>query len=199
MTSTSEILIQHSTGRWVPGYVMDHELSANYPSVLFRDSDEWTHVHRSWIVHSVDEMTTPQLVRAFAGSRAADAAGFTATGATHRVNVAVVDELRARGVLDLPSPEGRPRPMLAGQYVVHEGTICQVLRISGPARGYGTPEPYSLYELQVVGSTEGRTLLNPSAADIPMTPACEVCELPAGFAPCGAGQFPHRAPKRQIA
>lgn len=44
--------------------------------------------------------TTPTLVREFASRKAADARGVLATRAEHKRHCAVVNELRARGVLD---------------------------------------------------------------------------------------------------
>lgn len=52
------------------------------------------------IVPDVKGCTTPTLVREFASRKAADARGALATRAEHKRHCAVVDELRARGVLD---------------------------------------------------------------------------------------------------
>lgn len=83
--------------------------------------------------------------------------------------------------------------MLAGMYVVHDGTTCQVSGIAGGVIGYTGPAP-TLYSLQPVDGGPTRYLRNPLAVDIPLTPACEVCDLPAGHNRCTEDN--HQGPRK---
>lgn len=90
--------------------------------------------------------------------------------------------------------------MIAGMFVIHNGTVCQVLRIIADAQRSwaGMPEPSSTYELQPLDGGMPRQLRNPLAVDIPLVPRCETCGTRAGMRPCGSGRVPHDwQPKRR--
>lgn len=77
--------------------------------------------------------------------------------------------------------------MLAGMYVTHDGDVCQVVNMTGDTRTWaGLPVPVTLYHLVPVAGGPARFVIDPKASDIPLTPACDACGLPAGFNKCTA-------------
>lgn len=80
--------------------------------------------------------------------------------------------------------------MLAGMYVEHEGRPVQVVSISGPAAGpTWVTVDLTAYVLAPLDGSGHYTVTSPKAVDMPFTPACPVCDLPAGFQACASLGF----------
>lgn len=88
--------------------------------------------------------------------------------------------------------------MLAGQYVVHDQQLHQVVAITGPTPGHGAPVPATVELVDRHGRR--RWVTN---GTVKLAPGCEPCGRPAGFAGCALtgehdGPLPAR-PARQPA
>lgn len=77
--------------------------------------------------------------------------------------------------------------MLAGMYAVHDGTTYQVANI---AAGH----PGSIYYLRPI---DGGPMVFRTDATTELTPACAVCNLPAGYQACEA-KGRHDGPRKPM-
>ena len=75
--------------------------------------------------------------------------------------------------------------MLTGMYVEYQGHTYQVHDMRGTIDSYATPG-YTIYYLNPLNGEPLVFLRDPKAADIPLTPACEVCGKAAGWNRCAA-------------
>lgn len=81
--------------------------------------------------------------------------------------------------------------MIAGQYVLHQGRVHQVLSMTGgKSRNWGgsasTDRVWALKDL--ADPTKSVYVRNPGADDLPPTPACEECGVGPGYC---RGTDPH--------